>query len=419
MRILIATHHLVHGAGTETYVRTLATALARREHEVTVYSPFAGAVADDIRRSGIPVTDDIGSLRHEFFSVAHVHHNVIATQVRATLPDVPIVWLRHGLIPELEQPPTFVPEVTLAIARERARALTAEGYEVSVVTNPIDTDFYAPGRPIRPQPKTAVVITNHLSPFAWSTIEPACRTLDIEVRHVGLPDSPVADVREPIDQADIVFAVGRTALEAGSMARAVLIHDHHGCDGWLDRSNYDDAAEFAFSGHRSWRLPSAEELSQLISDEYSTEKGPEAREVVFEHHALNVVVPELERHYRRAIEIGRANGTRPVALAPTLAEQFAFYQREIRELRPAFEALTAGRKASEAELAQTQAELGRSDREVDALRASVASISTELGRVYASVASISAELEGVYASRSWWLTKPLRRLRAIGRRSRP
>ena len=85
MRILIATHHLVRGAGTETYVRTLATALARRDHEVTVYSPFVGAVADDIRRSGIPVTDDIGSLRHEFFSVAHVHHNVIATQVRATL----------------------------------------------------------------------------------------------------------------------------------------------------------------------------------------------------------------------------------------------------------------------------------------------------------------------------------------------
>jgi len=406
MRILIATHHLFRGAGTETYVHTLATALARRDHEVTVYSPFVGASADDICRSGIAVTDDIGSLRHEFFSVAHVHHNVIATQVRATLPDVPIVWLRHGLMAELERPPTFVPEVTLGIARERARPLTAdEGHEVSVVPNPIDTDFYAPGRPIRPQPKTAVVITHHLSPTAWSTIEPACRTLDVEVHHVGLPDNLVDDVREPIDQADIVFAVGRTALEAGSMARAVLIHDHHGCDGWLDRSNYDDAAEFAFSGHRSWRLPSAEELAQLISDEYSTEKGREAREVVLEHHALDVVVPELERHYRRAIEIGRANGARPVALAPTLAEQFAFYQREIRVLRAAVEALTAGQTTSEAKLAQTQAELGRSDREVDALRA--------------RVASISAELERVYASKSWRLTKPLRQLRAIGRRSRP
>jgi hypothetical protein len=406
MRILIATHHLVLTAGTETYVRTLATALARRDHVVTVYSPFVGAVADDIRRSGIPVTDDIGSLRHEFFSVAHVHHNVIATQVRATLPDVPIVWVRHGLIPELERPPTFVPEVSLGIARERARALTAdEGHEVSVVPNPIDTDFFAPGRPIRPQPKTAVAITNHLSSSAWSTIELACRTLDVEVRHVGYPDNQVEDVREPIDQADIVFAVGRTALEAGSMARAVLIHDHHGCDGWLDRSNYKDAAEFAFSGHRSWRLPSAEELAQLISDEYSTEKGREAREVVFEHHALDVVVPELERHYRRAIEIGRANGQRPVAFAPTLADQFAFYQHEIRMLRAAVEASTAGRKTSEAELAQTQAELERSDHEASALRA--------------SLASISAELERVYAGNSWRLTKPLRRLRAVGRRSRP
>ena len=149
----------------------------------------------------------------------------------------------------------------------------------------------------------------------------------------------------------------------------------------------------------------AEELAQLISNEYSTEKGREAREVVFEHHALDVVVPQLEQHYRRAIEIGRANGERPVAFAPTLAEQFAFYQHEIRVLRAAVEASTAGRKTSEAELAQTQAELERSDREAGAFRA--------------SVASISAELERVYASNSWRLTTPLRRLRAIGRRSRP
>jgi hypothetical protein len=334
MRILVATHHLFRGAGTETYVRTLAPALADRGHEVFVYSPFPGAVSTEIAAFGIPVTDDITSLRHEFFSVAHVHHNIIATQVRATLPQVPIVWVRHGIAPELERPPTFLPEVTLVIAPERARGLVADGQRpVFVVPNPIDTSFYAPSRPIRRSPQTAVAITNHLSAFAWTSIEHACNKLDIDVRHVGHPNNNISDVREAIDEADLVFAVGRSALEAGSMARAVLIHDHNGCDGWLDRSNYAAAAEFAFSGHRSWHLPSGDELAELITLEYSKQKGREAREVVLEHHALDVVVPELERHYRRAVEIGRDTLPEAAAPAPTLAEQFAFYQREIRALR--------------------------------------------------------------------------------------
>jgi hypothetical protein len=340
VRILVATHHLFLGAGTETYVRTLVWALANRGHEVVVYSPFPGAVSAEIAASGIPVTDDITSLRHEFFSVAHVHHNIIATQVRATLPQVPIVWVRHGIIPELERPPTFPPEVTLVIAPERARGLVASGQRpVSVVPNPIDTSFYAPRRPIRRTPQTAVAITNHLSAAAWATIGYACNKLDIDVRHVGHPNNNISDVRESIDEADLVFAVGRTALEAGSMARAVLIHDHNGCDGWLDHSNYAAAAEFGFSGHRSWHLPTGDELAELIALEYSTEKGREAREVVLQHHALDVVVPELERHYRRAVEIGRKTLPETAALAPTLAEQFAFYQREIRALRAELESV--------------------------------------------------------------------------------
>jgi hypothetical protein len=359
VRILLATHHLFLGAGTETYVRTLAPALADRGHEVFVYSPFPGAISKQISACGIPVTDDITSLRHEFFSVAHVHHNVIATQVRSALPQVPVVWVRHGIAPELEQPPTFLPEVTLAIAPERARGLADAQREVHVVPNPIDTSFYTPRRPIRRTPRTAVAITNHLSAAAWASIQHACRKLGIAVRHVGYPKSNVTDVRDAIDEADLVFGVGRTALEAGSMARAVLIHDHNGCDGWLDRANYAAAAEFAFSGHRSWHLPSGDELADLIEREYSTGKGREARALVVQHHALDVVVPELERHYRRAVEIGRKTLPEAAALAPTIADQFAFYQREIQALR--------------------------------------------------------AELDSVYGSRSWRLLAPLRRLNGIAR----
>lgn len=262
------------GAGTETYARTLALALSRRDHEVIVYSPFPGKVAHELTAAGIPVTEDIASA----------------------------------------------------------------GHDVQVVPNPIDTSYYLPRRAIRRRPKNAVAITNHLSRTAWASIAYACGNLDIDVQHVGYPKNNITDVRRAIDEADLVFAVGRTALEAGSMARAVLIHDHNGCDGWLDAANYAAAAEFAFSGHRRWYLPEGNELAELIQQDYSPQKGREAREVVLRHHALDIVVPELERHYGRAIEIGRMRLPDTATIAPTHSAQLAYYQREIRRLHSELDA---------------------------------------------------------------------------------
>lgn len=395
MRILIATHGLSTWAGTETYVFTLAPALVARGHDVVVFSPFPGNVSAQLENQGIRCTAEITDLRGEYFSVAHVHHNITATQVRSALPDVPMVWVRHGVTPELEQPPTFVPEVVLAVSPERALQLSREcGLAVELVPNHIDTELFAPERSIRTVPRTALTITNHLSTRVRAAIWGACSKLDIAVRHVGLPDNPVPSPRAAIEEADLVFAVGRSALEAASMGRAVLLLDHNGCDGWLDRANYSEVARFAFSGHRRGTLPTADELVELIATGYAPEKGIEARALVVEHHSLEVVVPQLERHYQRAIDAGLRNeALRLPRLGLDLAAQFAHYQRRLRK----------------GEAAALRAE------EAAALKADEA-------------AALRAELERVHATRSWRLTAPLRSLegrvvalwaRLGGRRSEP
>ncbi len=55
MRILIVNVTLASRTGTETALRDLALGLKTAGHELAVYSPELGQIADEIRSSGIPV----------------------------------------------------------------------------------------------------------------------------------------------------------------------------------------------------------------------------------------------------------------------------------------------------------------------------------------------------------------------------
>lgn len=333
MHILLATHHLADWGGTETYTVTLARALRARGHLVSVYSPFPGVVSRVIEQGGIPFSAEVGALRDEQFAVAHVHHNIVATQVRSALPGVPMVWVCHGVRPEVEQPPTFMPEVTLAVSPPVLSKLRQAGMTAEIAPNMIDTAWFTAERPIAARPCNLLLIANVITPELRANTAAACRLLGISVRYVGRPDNPTADVREALERADVVLGVGRSALEAGAMERAVLVYGEQGCTGWLDRAGYAAAFDTGFASRLSGRLLTPRELADLIADGYSRERGREAREVVVEHHRLDVVIPKLEDAYRRAVAHGLRNELEHPRLSLGLDEQLSFYQRELRNLR--------------------------------------------------------------------------------------
>lgn len=334
VKILVATHHLADWGGTETYTLTLVKALQARGHDVTVYSPFPGVVSRAIEQEGIPFAREIATLRCEPFAVAHVHHNIVATQVRAALPDLPMVWVSHGVQPQIEQPPTFAPEVVLAVAPTILTKLRRAGLAAELVPNMIDTAWFTPTRPAASRPANALLLANQLQQKALVNTGEACRMLGIPISSVGRPGNASGDVREALEQADIVFAAGRSALEAAAMERPVILYGQFGCGGWLDRSGYKAGFDTGFSMRLTGRFLPPRELADLINNEYSRQKGIEAREVVVEHHGLDVVIPRLEEAYRRAIDVGLGDKElEPARLAPGLDEQLSIYQRELRELR--------------------------------------------------------------------------------------
>ena len=59
LRVLLTNNTLSARAGSELYVRDVATALLRAGHAPVAYSPVLGDVADELRAATVPVVDDL------------------------------------------------------------------------------------------------------------------------------------------------------------------------------------------------------------------------------------------------------------------------------------------------------------------------------------------------------------------------
>src|ERR1700676_296226 len=75
LRILITNNTLAARAGSELYVRDLASGLLERGHTPIAYSLQLGEVAQEIRAAGIPVVADLNALAAAP-DVIHGHHNL-------------------------------------------------------------------------------------------------------------------------------------------------------------------------------------------------------------------------------------------------------------------------------------------------------------------------------------------------------
>jgi glycosyltransferase involved in cell wall biosynthesis len=238
MKILITNHHLDSRAGSELFTATLALELKKRNHHVYVFSPILGKISDEIKKGGIIVVDDLRILKEKKFDIIHAQHNDTAILARSIFPDVSMIFMSHGVLPELEQ----VPSIDLGIGKfvavseeVRENLINRGGIEegkIEIVRNFVDMERFFSKKVINPSPKNLLVISNHYVEEVRNVIEGACSDLDIVVSHIGLPDNPVMNVESYINDADIVVTLGRGSLEAMACERNVIVFDMHG-GGWL------------------------------------------------------------------------------------------------------------------------------------------------------------------------------------------
>lgn len=234
MRVLITNHELVHRAGTQLYVRDLATGLAARGVQPIVFTPWPGAVADELRAAGIPVVDDPTRLA-EPPDLIHGQHHLPTMAALFAWPGVPAVFFCHGWLPPQEVPPRH-PRILRYVAVDRLRRerlVSEEGVppeRVELISNFVDLARFRPRPPLPERPRKALVFSNQAAEGGFvEAVRAACRRYGIAVDVAGLRGGRVSErPEELLPQYDLVFARGRSAIEAAAVGAAVILCDMEG-----------------------------------------------------------------------------------------------------------------------------------------------------------------------------------------------
>lgn len=302
MNILITNHHLINLAGSELYTKELALGLVKLGHRVFVYSPFLGLVSEQMRKKGIYVTDDLEKIKDTHLDIIHSQHNYLAIQARAYFPTTPIIFMSHGVIPRLEQPPLINIGIVkyIAVSEEVKHNLVLCGIpknQIIILRNWVDQSVYKNTKKAKTSPRKILIISNHYEADVKDKIEHVAKILNLKTTHVGLPENPVKNIKKAIDNSDIIVSLGRGAIEAIACGRNVIVYDIHGADGMVDEDNYFELRKNNFSGRRYAKTYNLKELKKEI-EKYNPETPAKLIKYINEYHNKDKTIRTLELIYK-------------------------------------------------------------------------------------------------------------------------
>lgn len=312
MKVLLVNHTLHYFGGSETFTYTLAIRLMELGHDVFCFSPYTGEMAGHLRRAGVTVTDDLMALPSDI-DIIHAHHRLESFLAYSRFSNKPMIIVCHGILPWQEQPLKSRMNVYryVAVSEEVKDHLyqnnTLDSTDICIIRNGIDFERFYCKREIQDFPGRAVIISNRMAEQQRSLIESVCKKLDIQLESIGLISNPTWYVENHINDADLVFALGRSALEAMACKRGVIVFDYNGGDGFVTPDTFGIFRKKNFSG-RTGKINFNEEtlVNEIIK--YSKQDINLVYNFVREEHDIRNIAQQYLDLYQNAIE--NFNGNR-------------------------------------------------------------------------------------------------------------
>ena len=227
MKILFTNTALDIPAGTELSLRDHVLGLRQRGYTPMVFSPVLGRVAEWLRKQGVEVVDDLTRLSAppDFIYGQHYLETMLALLY---FPEAPAIFHCHSFNFWQETPPVH-PRIYLYVAvgpKAAARILAETGVEpdaTRMLFNYVDLQRFRPARSAPPNRLARALIYNrNISADATQTIQEACRAEDIECDPFERLKPPLDAPEKVLGRYDLIFAAGKSALEAMATRAAVI-----------------------------------------------------------------------------------------------------------------------------------------------------------------------------------------------------
>jgi len=311
LKILIGNNSLALLAGSETWAYTLATQLKRMGHEVYCFAPELGIISKNLEDNGIKCFDKITTsgagqfsfvleenIKHDY-DVIIANHNNVVDFLRSKFKTKPIISTIHGIIHTTEDEDgntIMAPEHPALNAgvndfvsvSEEVQEMLKKEYNIgsSIIRNFIDIKKFTEKRKISKKPKQILFNSNYHSKNdpEVEIIRAVAKHYGAKLTAIGQNFSPTFDTKKAIQDADIVFGVGRSVLEGMSSGRIGIVHGRWGTGGVVNSGNVDELKKYNFSGRNSINPIDANEIIKEIDVYYNENNVKWGRDYIVKNH---------------------------------------------------------------------------------------------------------------------------------------
>lgn len=290
-KVLVTNNHAEYFLGSEKAIYELAEQFLEMGYEVDFFTYLKAEMTKRFEDLGCNIVDYPG-IDYEF---AVVHHN-------STLINIPKevnkIFVCNGIIPQMEMPIDLA-DYYVGVSEETKEKIESMGFTADIFRNAVPLWKYKPVKPIKDKPEVALMITNHFNvdDSRFQVLNEACKQRGIRLMPIGLQFGTTQwDITEAINMADIVFTLGRGALESMACGRNVIVAESK-IDGYIDKKSYFEIRKNNFSGRRYGKPLSVGGILEEIG-KYTTLQGEVNRALIEKHH-------NIETNAKRYVELNK------------------------------------------------------------------------------------------------------------------
>ena len=380
LTVLITNNTLNNRAGSELYLRDIAVALLKRGHKPVAFSTVLGDVARELRKATIPVIDNLDALATPP-DIIHGQHHVETMMALLRFPDTPAVYFCHGWLPWEEAPPHF-PRIMSYVAVDdtcRDRLVFENAIpedRIRVLLNFVDLEKFKPRGPLPARPKRALIFSNEVSELTnVEVVREACGRAGVELDLIGLNSGNAC--KEPEDvlgSFDIVFAKGRSALEAMAVGAAVVLYDVNAAGSMVTTCDLDRLRRLNF-GIRALREPISLAVLEREIARYDANDADRVSQRIRATAGRDAVVDDILSLYQQAREQFGKMDRDPVAELRAASD----YLRGLSPLLKQSDALNRERDRIQSEHERLNSRFAAREQEAQAVQARLTQEITEIG----------------------------------------